>query len=153
MAKRPFDIHAAAIRAGVVTKTNVIGLRKALNSHEREVRGYSISSTAPRITKDERFELLNDLLPAFHPVVTGELHDSGVKLLQSPRYRKQLAPVAEIVADIDRFELVGFDYVGQYGLNTTPVYRCHGRNGKAFNFTNLAWQSGGNGPVIMSNTY
>jgi len=154
MAKKSrFDEHKAAILLGEVTKTNVTGLKKALNAFERVDRGYSTSRTTPHITTVERDELLDNLLPNKRPRVVGELHDSGVAVLTSKRYAKQLAPVADIIADLDHFRLVGFDFIGRYGMYAQPVYRAYDTKGNSFPFTTVAWQSGGNGPEIMSGNY
>lgn len=146
---RPIESHIAAIKSGEVTRTNVIGLRKAFNTHERQMRGYSVSMTQTLITHDERDLILDKLLLNSPPIVRGELHDTGKALLQNKRYAKQLASVADIVADLDHFRLVGYDYIGRYGDKTTPIYRAYDTKGNSFAFRNIPWQSGGNGPEIL----
>jgi hypothetical protein len=52
----------------------------------------------------------------------------------------------ETASDIERFELVDFDF--QYNalgdcVGVYPVYRLFGRNGCFFTYTSRAWQSGG----------
>lgn len=139
--------HMAAIKAGVVTRTNVIGLRKIINADARRRYDLDVSPTCPKYTHAE-VEALESALAKHEPRVTGALHDTGVKLLQSPRYRKRLADVAHIVAKLDSFRLVSFDRIGNHGLQSIPVYRaCAGR--KSFLFRNIPWQSGGNGPEVM----
>lgn len=101
-----FEKHLAAIRSGEITKSNVIGIRKALNEYDRG--GYSRSSTAPQWTL-EQVNAIEAAIDLHKPLVTGELHNSGMALLQSPRYRKRLASVAEIIAGLDHFRLVRFD--------------------------------------------
>ena len=147
---RPIEMHIAAIKAGEVTRTNVIGLRKALNNHERQERGYSVSVTATNIKPEERDLILDKLLPNSPPIVRGELHDTGIALLKNKRYAKQLERVADIVTNLDHFRLVGFDYIGQYGDKTTPVYRAYDTKGNSFPFCNVPWQSGGHGPEVLS---
>jgi hypothetical protein len=144
--------HIAAIRAGKVTKTNVIGLRKAFNAAERASFGYSTGLTVPA-TGEEQALILETLLPEFKPIVTGDLHDSGKALLQSKRYRKQLASVADIVADITCFRLVGYDFEGNRVMHAFPVYRAYDSKGRSFPFRVIPWQSGGNGPEILSGNY
>lgn len=140
--------HLADITSGTVTKRNVIGLRKIVNADARRQRGYSVSSTCPKYTHDE-VVALERALAKHEPHVTGELHASGIKLLQSPRYRKKLKDVASIVAKLDSFRLVSFYRHGHSDLNSVPVYRaCAGR--KSFLFYNIPWQSGGNGPEVLS---
>lgn len=141
--------HLAAILAGTVTRSNVIGIRKAINAAERRERGYSVSRTAPRLGGRE-LAAVEQALTEHEPRVIGELHDSGLKLLQSPRYRKRLESVAEIVANLESFHLVSFDrtQLDGHGANAVPVYRARGA-GRSFLFRNIAWQSGGNGPEIL----
>ena len=137
--------HIKAIKAGSVTKTNIIGIRKALNADNRMRRNYSVSSTAPVIEPGQ----IEELVAAIHektPVVQGELHDSGVKVLTSPRYRKQLQSVSDrIESGIQAFRLV--DYWEEKG-NVYPVYQVQTPRG-FFRFFNIPWQSGGNGPELL----
>lgn len=138
--------HLAAISSGFVSKKNVGGIRKMINAMQRIDAGYSVGSTAPKITSAQLVAIERALL-IHKPRVVGELHDSGLKLLRNPRYAKRLAPVARIIATIDHFELVGFNPVGNSGC--TPVYRVQSPDG-AFTFQNITWQSGGDGPEILS---
>lgn len=146
-----FETHIAAIMAGTVTKTNVIGLKKSLNNFGRVSRGWSPNRVAT--ISPEQAEQVADLLADVKPRVTGELHDTGKALLQSKRYRKQLASVADIIADIDHFKLVGFDFIGRQMEYAIPVYHAYDTKGKSFPFEVIPWQSGGNGPTIVSSNY
>lgn len=139
--------HMAAIQSGQITKTNVIGLRKILNANARRVRGYSVSSTCPKYTPAE-VEALERALARRKPRVVGRLHETGLKLLQSKRYRKRLAPVAAIVAKLDSFRLVGFDMI-DHDMHAIPIYEARAGR-KAFVFRNVPWQAGGNGPEIIT---
>lgn len=49
--------HLDAIKSGAITKTNIIGLRKAFNANARLSRGYSLGVTSPRVTIDDIGEL------------------------------------------------------------------------------------------------
>jgi hypothetical protein len=144
--------HIAAIESGQVDATIVSGLRKALNAHERAARGYSVGGTSARMTAEERELILYKLLPRVMPRVVGKLHDSGLALLRGLTKRRaaRLESVAGIVADLTEFRLVGFDYVGPYGMHATPVYRAYDSAGKSFPFTNVPWQSGGDGPELAN---
>lgn len=146
-----FETHIAAIASGTVTKTNVIGIRKSLNGYERIRQGWSPNRIAP-ITEDD-VEQVETLLADIKPRVAGELHDSGKAMLQNKRYRRQLESVSEIVSDIDHFRLVGYDYIGKYNDNAIPVYRAYDTKGASFPFRVIPWQSGGNGPEIVSGNY
>ena len=143
-----FQKHIDAIAAGEVTKTNIIGLRKALNAMGRRRRGFSTSATSPKAT-DNDINLALTMIYRDRPKVTGELHDSGIKLLQSKRYAKRLAEYADVIAWPSHFELCGFDQLGRYGDHSVPIYRLVGQNGGSFRFRNIPWQSGGNGPEIV----
>ena len=137
--------HIEAIKAGSVTKTNIIGIRKVFNADNRRRAGYSVSRSAPVFTGEE----LRELAAAIHeiaPVVKGEWHDSGVKVLTSPRYRKQLESVSDrIESGIQAFRLV--DYLEERG-NVYPVYQVQTPRG-FFRFFNTPWQSGGKGPELF----
>lgn len=152
---RPIETHFAAIKSGTVDKTVVIGLRKALNTFSRISAGYSVSKTSPKIT-DEEVNQIADLLAEHRPRVVGELHESGLALLQGKRYRKQLASVADIIAELDHFALVGFEEIfahhGRLSFHF-PVYRARGKSGRSFPFYVVPWQSGGNGPELANPNY
>lgn len=139
--------HMAAIVSGAVTKTNVIGLRKILNADIRRSHGWSVSSTCPKYTHDEAVALERALLE-HRPVVTGELHETGLTLLRSPRYKRRLAGVKPIIDALDFFRLVGFDRIGRSDQYTVPVYEAHAGK-QFFTFRNIPWQSDGNGPEIV----
>ena len=145
MSKRPAEKHLAAIESGTVEKSNVIGLRKLFNAADRLTCGYSVSRTAPRI-RDGDDELLMDAIQCRQPRIVGELHDTGLKLLRSARYRKRLAPVAGIIARLDHFRIVSFDYTGS---GHVPVYEAVADDGRSFTFRNVPWQSGGDGPELL----
>ena len=141
--------HLAAIESGNVTKTNVIGLRKAINHIGRINAGWSgnrCKATAAEVSHAlERLE-------AVKPLVRGELHESGVRLVNSPRYRKRLERVAETVEFLQEFRLVGYEAIRAH--HWTPIYRAVSVNGGWFEFYNLSWQSAAafgeeSGPVIL----
>lgn len=142
-AKKHFD----AIQRDSVTKTNIIGIRKLLNATSRKTQGYSISCTAPKAS----FADADEILAAIHktkPIVSGELHASGLRLLRNKRYKRRLQKVAAIVADILCFRLVGFEEID--GSKWYPVYEAIAKNGARFSFYHIPWQSGGEGPEILT---
>lgn len=94
--------HMAAIASGNVTKTNVIGLRKAVNHVERLAKGWSGNRCAA--TPSEVAAAL-EALGAKTPIVRGELHASGVRLLTDRRYRKRLASCPKCSAAIGKAKL------------------------------------------------
>jgi hypothetical protein len=135
--------HLAAIEAGQVTKSNVIGIRKALNAAERARYGYGNGATSPRV--DPQGNDTSELLRAIRrhePEVTGALHESGLKVLRSPRWRKRWTErEAAIIERLYRFSLVRFDFIGRDGLHAVPVYRAIASTGQSFLFRNIPWQS------------
>lgn len=142
-----FQKHLAAVKSGEISKSNVVGIRKALNAGLRADDGLSNSCTSPEWSDQERYEI--DLaLREFRPRVVGELHDSGLKLLHSRRYAKRLAWQASRIVRIDHFRLCWFSAIDC--LHVAPVYEACALSGSPmFRFRNIAWQSGGDGPEII----
>lgn len=141
--------HLMAVQAGEVTRTNVIGIRKALNAEARRVAGFSIGCTSPKINGTDLAHIEREL-ERVQPRVLGELHDSGKALLEGKRYRKRLEPVADIIADLEGFRLVRFDRLGRYDEYAVPVYKAEARDGRSFEFRVIPWQSGGDGPEVLA---
>lgn len=137
--------HIAAIKSGVVTKSNVIGIRKVLNTNYRKAGGWSISTTAPKFTYDEYQELCN-ALHFTKPVISGGLFESGLRLLTSPRGLRKLSDVSDLInSGIENFRLMEF---AEFRHCFYPVYRAETRKGN-FSFYCIPWQSGGDGPVLI----
>lgn len=143
-----FKAHIDAIAQGAVTKTNVIGIRKALNANTRRENGWSTSQTCPK-ADHHQIEHAIDLLAEREPVVVGELHTTGMKQLRDRRYRGKLKDVLPIIDDLQHFKLVGYEMNGHNGEQATPIYRAVDSRGRSFKFINVPWQSGGNGPEIV----
>jgi hypothetical protein len=140
--------HLAAVQSGVVTKTNVIGIRKAINAKLRRDYGYSTGFTSPKLTAADIFAI--EAAIAYHtPRVEGELDSTGRALLNSPRYRVRLDRVREIVSSLSRFRLMGYHRIGDGLPHVVPIYKACSPCG-SFIFINVAWQSGGAGPEIIS---
>jgi hypothetical protein len=127
--------HLAAVQSGKVDKTNVIGIRKAINewSETRTIRTEII---------DALFEL-ECAIRDHPPTVAGALHDSGLKVLRNPRYAKRWTDLNSATSSInaDHFELVRFDRVGMRGRYSMPVYRVVSYDGRSFTFRNIPWQT------------
>lgn len=124
--------HLAAVKSGKVTKTNVIGIRKAINSMER--------GDSPELI-DAIFEL-EQAIAKCEPTVTGELHESGLVVLRNRRYAKRWTDAQRaIIDDLSSFRLVGFDRIGHRGWQGTPVYRAIAKGGRSFTFRNIPWQT------------
>ena len=140
----PMQTHLAAINAGEVTKTNVIGLRKALNHVARLRAGWSGNRSSA--TAADADAILASLA-AKQPRVIGELHDSGVRVLTNKRYAKRwTANHAAVIAGLQGFRLVDFYEINR--AHVTPVYLATGAAG-SFQFVNIPWQSGGDGPLVI----
>jgi hypothetical protein len=137
--------HTAAVQSGRVEKTNIIGIRKAINAMEHG--GW------PAAMIDAQFEL-EQAIAERRPVVVGSLHDSGLKVLRNPRYAKRWTPAQlQIIACADHFELLRFDRVGR--RYSVPVYRVVSHDGQSFAFRNIPWQTAyyaglDDGPRVMS---
>jgi hypothetical protein len=139
--------HLDAIRAGYVDQSNVIGLRKPLNATERTACGYSVGATSCTVSFDDLDTIVSEL-HRVRPVVAGALHDSGLALLRSPRYRKRLEPWRSALERIAAFRLVDFEQFDRW--HHVPVFRCEDVDGNyLFTFRNIPWQSGGDGPEII----
>jgi hypothetical protein len=146
--------HMAAIEAGEVTKSNVIGIKKAINAAERRAHGWSVGSTAPRATVGETLALRRRLMER-EPRVLGELHESGAKILRSPRWRRRFNEAQlGVIERLDHFALAGFDRLGPRGEYAVPVYRAKATTGQSFLFRNVPWQTADvlkiqSGPVVV----
>lgn len=147
--------HMAAIMAGQVTRTNVIGIRKALNARGRIARGYFVSISAPIVGPGDCAKLL-DALRVYRPQVTGELAESVRRVLQNPRYAKRWSDAQRhAIENLESFRLVDFEDFGTHGLPAfVPIYDVIARYptgflGYAFTFRKRAWQSGGDGPEVV----
>ena len=153
-----FQKHLNAIERGEVTKTNIIGMRKAINAAKRKHDGLSTSRTAPRVSFLETLAMRRRLKER-EPQVMGDLHDSGTKLLRSSRYKKRWnEKQAGIIERLDHFKLIGFDMIGHRGAHTVPVYRAVDVTGQSFLFRNIPWQTAyylgeESGPVVVEEIF
>lgn len=151
--------HLDAIASGTIERTNIIGIRKALSHVDRIRAGWS--GNRSRVTPAEADDL-EQALDRYRPRVAGELHDTGLRVLRSPRYGKRFAPLADSIAALDYFRLLRFDRVN-YGMGDViaPVYAVwakippkgdalDGGTYEAFRFRLVSWQSGGDGPEVVS---
>lgn len=138
---KTIEAHLSAIRAGEITKTNVIGIRKALNAALRNNLGFSNGRTSPKVTQREAIAL-ETALESVEPHAVGELHESGLKVLRNRRYKSRWNERQQGIIDrLHHFSLVRFDYIGDRGYQTTPVYRAVDATGQSFLFRNIPWQT------------
>lgn len=94
---KAYQAHLKALAEKVVTKTNVIGIRKLLNSTSRMSRGWSVSGN-PKGTPQQADTLLS-MLRHQVPIVEGELVESGKKLLRDKRYAKRWTAGQQMMID------------------------------------------------------
>lgn len=150
-----YQRHLMAIESGEVTKTNIIGIRKALNHAARINAGWS--GNRCNVTPQEA-QTLYRAIETHKPIVTGTLHDSGIRVLRNPRYAKRWSDwQIAAINGINHFRLVGY---WQEELHHYPIYELWAKappkgDGmdsaiyQSFRFINVPWQSGGNGPVVL----
>lgn len=135
-----FKKHIAAIESGRIERSNIIGIRKALNAWGRQSRGYSVSRTAPRVAIED-INGAEHAIERHHPTAIGQLHESGLKVLRNPRYRRRWTEAQQRIIDgACRFDLIRFDPVAD-GRNWVPVWRVISRDGEHFAFRNIPWQT------------
>lgn len=142
-----YQAHMAAIVAGEITKSNVIGIRKLLNGANRRANGWTVGACTPLGTLDQAYALV-EAIREHKPKVTGELHETGLTLLRNRRYHKRWSYTQQL--EIDQccgFRLVDFESFNNDAYHV-PVYQVMTPTKAAFNFYNIPWQSGGNGPVV-----
>jgi hypothetical protein len=145
---KTFNRHMMAIANKQIERTNIIGMRKMINASLRADHGLSTSRCSTVVPMSDIDSLYRAIYHSC-PIVLGELHDSGVKLLQDRRYKSRWTPAQQFTIDrIAQFQLVNWYNFDRF--HVTPVYRVIGFDGAPFDFHNLAWQSGGNGPKVVS---
>lgn len=144
--------HLDAIAGGTVTRTNIIGIRKAINHVERLRAGWS--GNRSNVTPEEA-DAIEAALAKREPAVLGELHDTGLKILRSRRWHRRFNDAQRAIIDAPHvlFSLVRFDRIGNKGTHAVPVYRASGFAGN-FLFRNVSWQSAEylgeeSGPVVV----
>jgi len=147
--------HLEAIKSGAITKTNIIGLRKAFNAFDRQVRGWSTGVTSPHVTADDIAEI-SQAIALNEPRVSRELDASGRKVLQDRRYRKHWTESqARIIATLDHFRFVGFHEIDR--AHYVPIYKAIASGG-SFNFIVIPWQTAyvmglQSGPQVIGSFY
>lgn len=141
--------HLDAISARTITKTNVIGIRKALAHVDKLRAGYS--GNRSNVTPEQAARMETEIEHK-RPTVIGELHATGLKVLRSPRWAKRFneAQTKIIWADHLRFDLIRFDREGSV---IVPVYCVVSFAGR-FCFRNIPWQTAfysglESGPVVV----
>lgn len=140
-----FKRHMASLQSGQISRSNIIGLRKAFNADAQRPYQGRTSSKINSAHVEAYWQAISD----YKPEVTGDWLESGKAQLASKRYRSRWNPrQAAIIADIATIQLVGIDWIDN--RHCTFIYRATGRNGDTLTYINTPWQSGGNGPTVES---
>jgi hypothetical protein len=143
-----YERHLAAIKAGEITKTNIIGIRKLLNGANRRANGWTVGRCTPLGTLEQAYALV-EAIREYKPKVAGELHETGLTLLRNKRYSKRWTHTQQW--EIDQcigFRLVDFESINRECYHI-PVYQVMTPVKAGFTFYNIPWQSGGNGPEVI----
>jgi hypothetical protein len=72
--------HLDAIKSGSVTKTNIIGLRKAFNTNARFTRRIECGRTSPHVAPDDIAEIRR-AITMHEPRVSRDLDASGPQII------------------------------------------------------------------------
>lgn len=150
MPKTAMQRHLDAIASGQVTASNIIGIRKAAN-HVARLRqgwsGYRSNATPAEVTA--AFQAL----AKGEPLVRGESHAAGVRVLNNRRYANRwTAQERRVIETLHGFRLAGFECLDD--SHHVPVFRALGETG-SFLFRNVPWQSADalgveSGPVVVN---
>lgn len=142
----------------MVTESNIIGIKKALNAFSRMEPGFSVSCTAPKVTADD-VTMIFDVMGSHRPKVNGALFEKGKKYLF--KYYKTAkgtirancpfsASQQAILDDLKEFRLVSFETISSGYINHHyPIYAAIDSKGNRFYYYAIPWQSGGNGPIFL----
>lgn len=131
---KAFERHLAAVRAGEVTRSNIIGMRKGFNAWDKDDRRATWST--------EQADELTQAIWNGHPRAVGELHEGGLKVLRNPRYAKRWNDRQRAIINypLVTFRLVRFDFLRRG--HCVPVFRVTGDEQMgSFTFRNIPWQS------------
>lgn len=135
--------HTATLETGVVGESFIRALRKALHATDRRERGYSVSSTAPKITPLETLTLtaaIAEKPPRIEPTQAAK----GLAWLRSKKVQRALgARERSVIDDFDHFTLSDMYDAGKGGVSRYfPVYTVHAKDGRTFAYYTGSWQSG-----------
>lgn len=159
---------ASIIRSGEVPEGIIRAMRRIM-SRAINAGGNSWMTGTPSCTFDDASKLL-DLVDEFKPAVTADQARKGADWLYSQVYTprgvlRNTEFAQQFTAhdrdcilycrDNPRFDLVELYDTQQDGArycSLFPVYRCHGSDGRYFDYVARAWQSGGNSFVTHRGT-
>lgn len=141
--------HLAAIESGAIERGTVIGIRKLVSASTRRQMGWGVGGGQANAPVEDVSAVL-DAIKDRKPRAVGELHAGGLAVLASKRNRRRLHHVADIVPDVVTFQLVDYELQGRAGEYFAPIWRASTADGRRFDFLNIPWQSGGEGPEVFN---
>ena len=141
--------HLAAIKSGQIDRGTLIGIRKLVSSSTRAAYGYRVGGGQAKAPLEDVESVLAAIMER-KPRAVGTLHASGLAVLANKRNRRKLELVADIVPDVVMFQLVDYELRGRAGESFVPIWRASTADGRGFDFLNVPWQSGGDGPEILN---
>lgn len=135
--------HMATLATGVVGEAFIRGLRKALHATDRRENGYSVSTTAPKMSPLEAMTLAAAIAenpPRIEPTQEAK----GLNWLRSKKVQRALGERERaVVADFDHFTLSDMYDAGRNRIAFyVPVYTVHAKSGRTFQYYSGSWQSG-----------
>jgi hypothetical protein len=141
--------HLAAIESGWINRGTVTGIRKMVSASTRASMGWSVGGGQAKAPAEDVEKVLAALMDRA-PLAVGELHAGGLAVLASKRNRRKLERVADIAPDVVTFRLVDYELQGRAGEYFAPIWRASTVDGRRFDFLNIPWQSGGDGPEVFN---
>lgn len=145
--------HLATIKGGTIDRGTVTGIRKMISASVRASMGWSVGGGQAKAPLEDVQAVLDAITAKRGPLAVGDLHKGGLAVLASKRNRKALADVADIAPDVVTFRLVDYELQGRAGEYFVPIWRAETSDGRRFDFLNIPWQSGGNGPEVFNIFY
>jgi hypothetical protein len=151
-----YQRHVAAIKTGTYTHGMIIGLCRTANAIFRRLQGYSVGATASAMTEDEFYDILDRLATA-KPLAEVSRQQSAqntlLDLQLTPKGTKRKnAPFLPFqyvaLVDLQDMRIVGLTEL--FDGRWLPVYKVTSKNGDTFHYYHQSWQSGGNGPTVLS---
>jgi hypothetical protein len=137
--------HLAQIQTGRIDASTLRGLRKLVSGSLRKADGWSVGGGQAVAPLGDLWKVL-DAITLHKPAATGELHDSGLEVMRNKRHRSSLPDFAP---DVCGFVLVNYELQGPRKTYFVPIWRATTADGRYFDFQNIPWQSGGNGPEVL----
>lgn len=148
-ATKTFEKHWHAITARkVVSRSNIIGIRKALNNAARWEAGWSCNKG---MIDPERAAQLLSAVYRHIPAVDGQQLAFGRAYLRKPRNMRKLTDYQRDIVTSDAPLIFLVDYLEGPNRTFRPVFRVERLYGGGhFCYTVTPWQAGGDGLEVVS---